>query len=214
MRSEKVLEMLEDGKIEELKAALRDEIYQESLKKKPNAKKRYSAMKKYFTYADSVREICQKPNPIEFEGTQYTAFCNAYTLALTTESVGEMELFAGPGNYPDVTRLIKIEGEEKSLDVRKVIAEAKSQGYKLKKYEFFSNRCLLHYDGSYFRIALLDSTFGIIDDGEVPVVYHVTDSKKPLILKTSVGIALIMPINRNEPNPDVDESKIIVEVDA
>lgn len=65
MRSEKILEMLDNGKIEDLKAALQDEIYTESLKKKPDAKKRYSAMKKYFTYCDSGREILQKPCEVE-----------------------------------------------------------------------------------------------------------------------------------------------------
>lgn len=46
MRSIKALEMLKKGQLEELKSALQDDIYQDSLKKKPNAKKRYAAMKK------------------------------------------------------------------------------------------------------------------------------------------------------------------------
>lgn len=45
MRSIKVLEMLNNGQIEELKEALRDEVYAEVLKSKPNAKKRYSAIR-------------------------------------------------------------------------------------------------------------------------------------------------------------------------
>ena len=48
MRTVRILEMLNAGKLDELKAELKDEIYQESLKNKPNAKKRYAAMKKYF----------------------------------------------------------------------------------------------------------------------------------------------------------------------
>lgn len=101
MRSIKALDLLNQGRIDELKAMLQDEIYQESLKKKPNAKRRYSAMKKYFSYTDSVREVCQKPCPIEFEGTSYTAFTNSYTLAITTEPTGEIELFdETAGRYP------------------------------------------------------------------------------------------------------------------
>lgn len=101
MRAIKVLEMLDKNLIEELRALLRDEIYANSLKRKPNAKKRYSAMKKYFTYADSIREICQKPYPIEFQGKQYTSFTNSYTLVLTTEETGEIELFDDAnGRYP------------------------------------------------------------------------------------------------------------------
>ena len=48
MRNIKILEMLNDNKIEELKTELRDEIYMDSLKEIPTAKKRYIAMKKYF----------------------------------------------------------------------------------------------------------------------------------------------------------------------
>ena len=46
--------MLNNNRIDDLKALLRDEIYAEVLKKKPGANKRYSAMKKYFTYTDSL----------------------------------------------------------------------------------------------------------------------------------------------------------------
>ena len=49
MRAIKMLEMLNDGRIEEVKEILRDEIYTELLSIKPGAKRRYAAMKKYFT---------------------------------------------------------------------------------------------------------------------------------------------------------------------
>ena len=61
MRSVKVLEMLNEGKIDELKNKLQDEIYTDSLKGKPTAKKRYTAMKKYFSYTNNARKCCQKP---------------------------------------------------------------------------------------------------------------------------------------------------------
>lgn len=38
MRTPKILELLNDGKIEELKQQLEDELYQESLKVKPRRK--------------------------------------------------------------------------------------------------------------------------------------------------------------------------------
>lgn len=214
MQSARALELLNKGCIEELKALLQDEIYQESLKKKPNAKKRYAAMKKYFSYTDSTREICQRPCPIEFEDARYTAFTNTYTLALTTESTGEIELFdQTSGTYPDVGRLMKKEGEERKVDLNKAIAEAKSLGYKLKKHEIFSNHCLLRYDGSYFRMALVDITFSIINDGEEATVYHVPNSVKPMYIETSVGLALVLPINKTERyEASFEDDKIIVEV--
>ena len=67
MRSVKVLEMINEGKIDELKNKLQDEIYTDSLKGKSTAKKHYTAMKKYFSYTSSDRECCQKPCKIVFD---------------------------------------------------------------------------------------------------------------------------------------------------
>jgi hypothetical protein len=195
MRSSKVLEMLNKGRIEELKVELQDEIYAETLKKKPDAKKRYAAMKKYFSYVTSAREVCMKPCKIEYEGKDYISFTNSYTLVLTTESCGEIKLYdTSAGNYPDVTRLIHFDGEERIVDFNKVIAEAKSKGYKLKKSESFSNEYLFHYDDAYFRMALIDSAYGIINDGGEATVYHVGGSKRPMVIKNDIGVCVIMPV--------------------
>ena len=210
MQSAKVLEMLNNGRIEELKAELRDEIYTESLKKKPNAKKRYTAMKKYFTYVDSVREACKKPALIVWEGKKYTSFCNSYSLVLTTEDCGEMTLFdTGTGTYPDVTRLINYDGIEEKIDFAKVIAKAKAQGYKLKKSEVNGNNYLMFYEGNYYRLGLLEATYGIIDDGDNATVYHNPNSTKPITIKNDLGVCVIMPI-RYESEPD--DGVIIIEV--
>lgn len=209
MQSAKVLELLNKGRIDELKAALEDEIYTESLKGKPDAKRRYTAMKKYFTYVNSAREVCQKPCKINFEGKDYISFCNSYSLALTTEDCGEMQLFnTEAGNYPDVTRLINFYGDEEKVDFSKVIAKAKAKGYKLKKSEVNGNNYLMFYEGNYFRIGLLDSTFAIIDDGKEATVYHVKDSIRPITIKTSIGICVVMPM-RYESEPD--DGVIIIE---
>jgi hypothetical protein len=209
MQSAKALEMLNKGQVEQLMAELRDEIYQESLKAKPNAKKRYVAMKKYFTYVDSVREACKKPAIIDFDGSQYTSFCNSYSLVLTTENCGEMVLFdTAAGNYPDVTRLIHFDGTEEKIDISKVIAKAKSQGYKLKKSAVHDNGYLMFYEGNYYRIGLIDATYGIINDGEDVTVYHVPNSMKPLVLKNDLGVAVIMPM-RYESEPD--DGVIVIE---
>lgn len=213
MRNIKMLEMINDGKVEELKTMLQDEIYKESLKAKPNAKKRYMAMKKYFSYTDSSREALRKPCEVEYEGRTYTSFCNSYSLVLTTESVGEIELFdKEKGNYPDVTRLIRFDGKKDKIDISKVIASAKSKGYKLKKSELgFNYKYLMHYEGSYFKIGLLDATCNIIYDGESSVVYHKEGKNNPLTIITELGIAYVLPI-RYDGNPE-DEVKIVIYVD-
>lgn len=202
MKSTKVLELLNVGKIEELKAALKDEIYNESLKGKPDAKKRYMAMKKYFTYHNTLREILQKPCPVEIQGIKYTAFTNSYSLALTKEDCGELELCDKPELYPDVSRLLSYQGTEGKIDFHKVIAEAKSKGYKLKKSEVeYAYKYLMHYNGSYFKIGLIDSTYAIIDDGEENVVYHVEGNGRPMTVITNLGVCVIMPV-RMEAEPD------------
>lgn len=82
MRNIKILEMLNDNKIEELKTELRDEIYMDSLKEIPTAKKRYIAMKKYFSYTNTGndREFAQKPCKVIVNNIQYTSFTNAWSL--------------------------------------------------------------------------------------------------------------------------------------
>lgn len=210
MRSIRALELLRQNRINELRTQLEDEVYQESLKTRPNAKKRYTAMKKYFSYHNSGREILQKPCPIEYEGQQYTSFTNSWSLALTTEPIGEIDICSEPERYPDIRRIISFDGEEREIDFADVFARAKSRGYKLNKSGFSSNQYLMHYDGAYFRLALLDATYGIIDNGTKATVYHAPNSIRPLTIKTEIGICVIMPI-RFDGNPD-DSGNVIIEV--
>ena len=196
--------MLNARRIDELKQQLSDEIYTESLITKPGAKKRYSAMKKYFGYYGSARETLQKPCEVEFEGERYISFCNSYSLALTAETCGEIEMVEDPSRYPDVTRVIHFDGDGKDLDISRVIAEAKSKGYKLNKKEVgFGFRYLMLYDETYYKIGLLDSTFGIIDDGKIPVVYKSKESNRPIVIKNDIGLCVIMPV-RLDGGPEVN----------
>ena len=211
MKSSIVLEMLNRNMIDELKEALRDEIFTESLKANPSAKKRYTAMKKYFTYVPSVRESLSKPCAIEFQGKQYTSFTNGYSLVLTKESCGEMKLFNEEfGNYPDVTRLIDFTGNEDLIDFNKVIAKAKSKGYKLKKSEVFNSHYLMKYKDSYYRIGLIDSTFGIINDGKPAAVFHVNEQRfSKLTINNDLGVCVIMPLRIE----DAPEDAVIIEAE-
>lgn len=213
MLNSKVLEMLENGQIEELKAALQDEIYQETLKNRPSAKKRYAAMKKYFTYVKQSREVLQKPCPIIFEGKNYTCFTNSWSLVLTSEPTGEIELFdKEKGNYPDVTRLINFDGVKGKIDFNKVIAEASSKGYKLTKTEIGPGfKYLMMYDGTYYKIGLIDISLRIIDCGTEAMTYHPYGERKPLTITTDLGICVVMPVfihNKDE----LDENAIVIEV--
>lgn len=196
MQNSKILEMLDKGQIEELKSILRDEIYSNSLKSNPTAKKRYAAMKRYLKTISDSRPILTKPCEIEFEDTKYNAFTNTYSLVLTKEPCGELDMCSEPDRYPDISRLIHRSNEYEEIDFNKVIAEAKSKGYKYSKNSIYSNDNLMQYKDNYFRIALVDLTYGVLDEGKEITVYY-NGSNRPITIENELGIGIIMPI-RND----------------
>lgn len=209
MRSEKVLEMLNQGRIEELKGLLRDEIYQDVLKKKPGAKKRYMAMKRYFGYVRIARTCCEKPAMIIFEDKTVTSFCNSYSLVLTSEPCGGIELFTdADGRYPDVGRLVKREGGARKVDIEAALAEAKSLGYKLTKKEVNGGKYMLHYNGAYFRMGLIDATYSIIADGGGVMAYHNGSNASPIVIENDIGLCLVLPVKCTE--DFIEENNITV----
>lgn len=211
MKAQKVLDMLDSNRIEELRQLLQDEIYEEALKKKPGAKTRYGAMKRYFKYHTSARECLQKPCKITFEGKDYISFTNSWSLVLTKEDCGEIELFNEEnGKYPDVGRLLRFDGVKKKIDFHDVIAQAKALGYRLNKAEVDSRfKYLMLYDGTYYKIGLIDASWSIIDDGEIAITYHPDGERMPMTIQTSLGFCMVMPVKfEDEPG----EEKVIIEV--
>lgn len=200
MQNTKILEMLNNGQIEELKTLIQDELFTEGLKSKPGAKQRYVAMKKYFSYVKNNNKALEKPCVIDFDGEEYTSFINGYSIALTKESSGEMELFGDSGNYLNVGKMVVFDGEEKEIDFNTIIAEAKSKGYKLKKSEVEQGgdfKYIFHYDNAYFKVGLLDSTYSIINDGKKATVWHPGNRKEhsPIIIKNDIGLCVVLPFN-------------------
>lgn len=201
MKSSRVLEMLHQNRIDELKAELQDEIFTESLKGKPNAKKRYAAMKRYLKTISESRPILTKPCEVEFEGEKYNSFTNSYSLVLTKETCGEIPMCDEPERYPDVARSIVTGGEEGKIDFNRVLAEAKSKGYKYSKNAIHSNDYLMRYNGAYFRMALVDITYGIIDEGEETTVYF-NGKLRPLTIQNDLGIGIVLPIRWDGEEPE------------
>lgn len=201
MQNTKILEMLNNGQIEELKTLIQEEIYTDGLKSKPGAKQRYAAMKKYFSYIKgNGNPACTMPCVIDFEGKKYTSFINGYSIALTKEASGEIELFENPDKYLNVEKMIVFDGEEKEIDFNEIIAEARSKGYKLKKSEVEQNedfKYVFHYDNAYFKVGLLDSTYSIINDGEKATVWHPGNKKEysPIIIRNNIGVCVVLPFN-------------------
>lgn len=208
MKSSKVLEMIRQNRIEDLTKELQDEIFTESLKTKPNAKKRYAAMKRYLKTIPQSREILTKPCEIEFEGEKYNSFTNSYSLVLTKESCGELEMCSEPERYPDVTRLITFGDDVGKIDFNKVLAEAKSKGYKYTKNGINSNDFLMQYKGAYFRMALVDLTYGLLDKGEEIDVYF-SEKLRPITIQNDLGVGIILPIRWD--GSDMEEGVVVVD---
>ena len=215
MQNTKVLEMINNGQIEELKALLQDEIFTDSLKGNGNAKKRYSAMKRYFKYSDNTNKALNLPcKDIEVSGNTYNSFVDGYTLVLTTESIGEMESYDNTsGSYFKVASMLNL-SDAKSIDnfdVNTILAEAKSKGYKYKKSEIGQHKdfqyCFKYKEG-YFKVGLLDQAFSIIDDGKEAEVYY-NGAKGLLFIKTSIGVCGILPFNADG---NTDKKKTVIEV--
>ena len=214
MQNTKVLEMINNGQIEELKALLQDEIFADSLKGNGNAKKRYSAMKRYFKYSDNTNKALSLPcKDIEVSGNTYNSFVDGYTLVLTTESIGEMESYdKTSGSYLKIDSMLNLSDAKSvdTFDVNTILAEAKAKGYKYKKSEIGQRQdfqyCFKYKEG-YFKVGLLDKAFSIIDDGKEAEIYY-NGAKSLLFIKTSIGIAGILPFNAME---NIEERKTVIE---
>lgn len=212
MNNIKILEMINNGQVEELKKMVQDEIFSGSLENIPGAKQRYAAMKKYFSYTDHAVKAYKMPCAIDFEGEKHISFCNGYSIALTKEPAGEIELFESPGSYPKVGKYITYDGKPKEIDFNRVLAVAKSQGYKLNKTEIKPGDCfryLLRYDGAYYKTGLLDAAYSIINNGGKAAAWHKRgDKTAPLVIKNDIGICVILPVNKI-----VERDKIIISVE-
>ena len=216
MKNTVILEMINNGEIEELKNLLQDEIYNDSLKGNGTAKKRYAAMKRYFKYPMQNNPALQMPcKDITVHGETYNSFVDGYTLVLTTESIGELESYDNSKNtYFDVGKMVdfSLAKSTEEMDLNTILAEAKAKGYKYKKTEIGIGQdfqYVFKYKDGYFKVGLLDQAFSIINDGEKAEVYY-TGSKSLLLIKTSIGIAGILPFN---PKPDTEEKKTIIHVE-
>ncbi len=200
MKNTVMLEMLKDGRIDELKSLLADEIYQDSLKKNVGAKERYAAMKRYFKYVDKPNPCCHYPcDNVKVNGEVYNGFMDGYSFVITKEPVGEMNTY----NEEEYGPYFKLDGfvnytnytEVDRVDLNKVLAEAKSKGYKFKKAETTHDfRYMLRYKDGGYKMSLLDRAFSIVNDGSVAKVYY-KDRLGMLMIETSIGIAGILPVN-------------------
>lgn len=218
MDNTKILEMLNNGQIEELKEKISDEIFQEELKKSSgaDAKKRYSAMKRYFKYVGSFDDRLLYPYknlPVEIRGEkkEMNCFLNGHSFVLTPENIGNMEDFSSVADgkeYFNVQSMLDVPFDYEEVDLNKVLSAAKAKGYKYKGSELDSYKFTYawHYRDAYFKVGILDQAYNIVNDGKKAKIYY-TSSVSILYIKTSVGLAAILPMHW-----DAGVGKIVIEI--
>lgn len=210
MKTEKILTMIEDGRIEDLKKMLQDEIYMNSLKVsgRIGPKQRYAAMKRYFKYSDPNKDkrIAYPCKDIEVNNFivngKFNCFADGCSIVLTTEDIGELEDFesvTGGQDYYNIGNFIgNYNNDPQEVNINEVIAKAKSMGYKFSKeeIEYGCNgmpKYLWKFGDIYGKIGILDQAFSIINDGESAKVWAY-NPKAPILIGTSIGFALVLPI--------------------
>lgn len=160
---------------------------------------RLKAAQKYFTYhKNDISECTQLPCPVIFDNKPFMSFMNGFSIALTKDRI-EMETVKDIDSYPDVSKIMPLIEETKTIDLHSAFAKAKENGYKLIKSEVSDNVThFFKYGNMYYSIGLTDINFRIIDDGkpqkiQTEAIWCKQGKYPALIIKTSVGYAYILP---------------------
>ncbi len=218
MKNEKILKMLNEGKIEELKELIQEEIYEDSLKNtgKVNEKTRYAAMKRYFKFSkmddQRLRYPCKEVE-VAIRGIEkkYNCFCDGHSAVLTGEKIGtlgnfneietEKEYFNIKRIFPDFSQCVSRE-----ININEVLAQAKAKGYKFNKEEVEGNpNYLCKYEDIYVKVGLLDQAYSIINDGKNAKVYV---ERNVIFVETEIGTCCVLPFKYKG-----EQDKVIIEAE-
>ena len=71
-----------------------------------------------------------------------------------------------------------------------------------------NNQFLMKYKGNHYRIGLVDSTFGVIDDGNEATIYCEPVSNRPITITNDLGICVIMPVRIDG---ELDDGTVVIE---
>ena len=202
MKNEKILEMLNNGEIQELKKVISEEIYNSSLDKNGNAKSRYKAMKDFYKFpSDKTDTRFLKPCKKSIRGQLYNCFLSSDVLVCTKESTGNIELYnekEEAREWFNVEKLINASDFEiiEDIDFNDILSEAKSKGFKPVKQEIQYGNCAKYYlrfRNAYYKIGLLNKGYSIIDGGKHQEVFY-NDKVSLLYIYNSLGIVMLLPV--------------------
>lgn len=199
MKNTKILEMINNNQLEELKKLLQDEIYIDTLNSNSNAKKRYSAMKKYFVEKINNKACMMPCKDITVNGCIYNSFVDGVSIVLTTENTGKMETFDNSRND-----YLKVDGMVTSLyqnsfsliNVNQILADASKQGYKYSAKQCITGNAehIVKIGNGYFNIALLEKAYKIIDNNSICECYVSNSDKNPILIQNEIGVIVVLPI--------------------
>lgn len=202
MKNEKILEMLNNGEIEELKKVISEEIYNNSLDKNSNAKSRYKAMKDFYKFPSNKTDTrLLKPCKKSIRKQVYNCFLSPDILVCSKESTGNIELYnekEEARKWFDPEKLININNFEvvENIDFNDILSEAKSKGFKPIKQEIKYGECAkyyLHFRDAYYKIGLLNKGYSIIDGGKHQEVFY-NGKVSPLYIYNSLGVVMLLPV--------------------
>ncbi len=202
MKNEKILEMLNNGEIEELKKVISEEIYNNSLDKNSSAKSRYKAMKDFYKFPPNNMDTrILKPCKKSVRGQLYNCFLSSDVLVCSKESTGNIELYNEKKEREEwfnVENLINTNDHEivENIDFNDILSEAKSKGFKPLKQEIKYGDCAkyyLHFRETYYKIGLIHKGYSIIDGGKNQAVFY-KDKMSPLYIYNSLGIVMLLPV--------------------
>lgn len=195
MENMEVLSFLCNGRIEELKNKLMDDVFKE----RPVDKKRWRAIRDFYKYERKDAEPFDKaPSRILWQGIPYTVITDSWVLILTKDDAGEIPLYDAEQPFPDVLNLFDIELLDTApVDFKAVLEIAKEEGYKPLKKEMVSSsdfEYVWKFGSQYFMMGLIDKAVSVLDNGSEFMVYFDYDSfKSPIRIENEIGIAFICP---------------------
>lgn len=213
LQYEDILTMLKIGAIDKAITMLENEIYQKNLP--PSAKKRLSAMKRYSKYQDKYADLQSGPHLLSNGNYMFT---DGITAVITTENIGDTPPYDGDKPLSPVIEQTfekkrKDVNNKASADLNAALAFAKAKGYKYSKMEKRgpSKNSMMVIGGIFFKIADIDHAYSIIADDNDVLLHLSQKYTEPLYIKTSIGEAVIMPVNKTIPENKTLEELALTE---
>ena len=194
MKNEKILQLLEENKIETLKELLKKELLEKELKKS-NRGNRNKAVKRFFKFEHNNLIF---NNFTEKNGYYYMAdgCCAVKTTEqpIMLENKIDYDEFRGKDMEPLYDTSITKKYE--NIDIKKVLIDAKINGYRYAKKETTANASYyFKFKDTYFKIGLLDKAFSVIDNNK-PVTLYYRGKRSALMIANEIGQVLIMPMRK------------------